>query len=98
MKVFEEIVTSIVATLWFSWASLPFAAVPPGVLAFIFKGTDFRWVVPPTEKSAERKVRYFVLALIGGLAGEAVAVNSLFLGTDRSCRLGHQACHDGQTG
>jgi hypothetical protein len=80
---------------------LPPTLIPPGLLAAILgiKNDNARWVTTPVEDGVpSRRIPYLVLSLLGGFAGGAVAVVSLILGVNRSCRLDHQACHDGQTG
>jgi hypothetical protein len=81
--------------LW--WLSLLFAAVPPGALAIALAAKNKRWLVV-FENGTERKVRYGILGLAGGLAGGFTAVFSLVLGMAWFCYKQYAVCHDGQAG
>jgi hypothetical protein len=97
MSVLNTFVPMVFACAWFSIFAIPIAAIPSGLLAYIFKARDRsnRALVGSHEA---RKIPFFVLGLIGGFAGECMAVCSLFFATEWSCFKGQQLCHDGQAG
>jgi len=86
------------ASAWFSVFALPFALIPPSVLAFLLKASDRMWSISVGSGEEIRKVPYVRLGLIGGICGECSAVCSLFFATEWSCIKGQQLCHDGQAG
>ncbi len=97
MSLLNTFVPIVFACAWFSIFAIPIAAIPSGLLAFIFKARD-RSKRALVGKHEARKIPHFVLGLIGGIAGECMAVFSLFLSTELSCIRGGQLCHDGQAG
>ncbi len=86
------------ASAWFSLFALPFAVIPPAVLAFLLRASDRKWTILLAREEGIRKIPYVKLGLIGGICGECSAVCSLFFATEWSCFKGQQLCHDGQTG
>lgn len=96
MGTLGELLAALNATLWFSWVAVPFALIPVGFVAMEAREPNSRWRI--RDGNSVRKIRYVWLGVLGGLAGEVVAVNSFFLAEWWSCRKGSQICHDGQAG
>lgn len=93
-----EVLGVIFATLTFSVIAVPIALIPVGIVAICARLTDSRWKIPPDGRRPEREIPYVRLGVLGGLAGNFIAVSSLFLASWWSCQMGTQLCHDGQTG
>ena len=87
-------ILSLGLTLWFSWLSLPFAVLPPCVLAIILKTKKSSW----KTSTSQHRVHYFLLGLLGGIVGEYVAVSTLCIGEEWICHTLNQLCNDGQGG
>ena len=97
MNYLQAIHGSINVFLSFWWLALLFAAIPPAALALVLKMQGTRWHVA-LENGSQRKVRYWILGLVGGLAGGFTAVLALVLGTAWFCYKQYAICHDGQAG
>jgi hypothetical protein len=98
MSLSSDLLPAAIACAWFSLLAIPFAAIPPGLLAVVLKTSDKGWIVPLGDEGAVRKIPYVRLGMAGGISGACAAVCSLFLATEWSCFKGQQLCHDGQTG
>jgi hypothetical protein len=98
VEFFTVLQETLFATLWFSWIALIIAAVPCGVLALLLSENAGRWSMPVDGGTSKHKVHYLLLGLLGGLAGEFVAIGSLFFGEWWLCNTQHQLCSDGQGG
>jgi hypothetical protein len=98
MNFHEVICGTIFVTLWFSWVSLLFAALPVGIVALLLKGGKLHWIPPRCGEASAPKIHYVIIGLLGGLAGEFVAVSSLVIGEWWICYTQHQLCNDGQGG
>ena len=92
-----ELLAALTSTLSFSWVAIPFALVPVGFVAMKAREPNSRWRIPSANGTAVRKIPYVWLGILGGIAGEIVAVNSLFFAGWWSCHRGSELCHDEQS-
>jgi len=91
-----ELLAALSSTLSFSWIAIPFALLPVGFVAMKARGPNSRWRIPSANSNSVRKIHYVWLGILGGIAGEIIAVNSLFLAGWWSCQKGSELCHDEQ--
>lgn len=85
-------------TLWFSWVALIFAAIPAGIAKLVLSDVKIPKRILVNDEKAECKAPFFRLGLLGGIAGEFVAISSLFIGEWWICKTRGQLCYDGQGG
>jgi hypothetical protein len=74
MSIWNGLVSSLFATLSFSWIALIIAALPPACVGVVLKTKETQWAIPASSEICERKVHYVAMALLGGLAGEFCAI------------------------
>ena len=101
MEFWSAFLVTLWVTLCFSILAIPFAFIPAGATKLILLASKHEWLVPANGVRAERKVSFFRLALLGGIAGEFVAVSSDFIGGDWWCsrpRPGGMVCNLAQDG
>ena len=82
MKLNEVFEATLFATLWLSWVAVVIALIPTAI-AFAIVSVERRW-------------RYVFAGILGGVAGEACGVASLFLSLWMFCRGQGQYCNTAQ--
>ena len=93
----------IVGTLFgVALAFLPYGAlfglIPPFGLALAKRLERKQWLIPESRDKYEARVPYFILGILGGIAGAIVAVGTLAGSEQWICYSQHQLCNDGQGG
>ncbi len=96
MQILGNILSIFFATLIFSAFGLGFAMIPPLALGIVLEASSINWRIPATQHTAESKVHYVWLSILGGLAGTFSAVSALIVGEWWLCYSEKQLCYDGQ--
>jgi hypothetical protein len=98
MGFWENLRLGAIASLYVSLFGVPFTLALSGAWALVLKIDHSKWLIPATRHRPERKVRYVVLAVLGGIAGDFAAVDSRAIGEWWICRTQHRLCNEGQGG
>lgn len=89
---------SVVATPLVSLFGLPFSLALSGAYALVRRADSSSWMLPASPSRSVRRVPFLLLAVLGGLGGNAAAFNSILIGEWWICRTQRQLCYDGQGG